>query len=184
MLTLLVLIGIPLILILWVIGMYNRLVRNKNLVDEGWSNIDVQLKQRANLIPNLVTTVKGYAKHEKDLFTQVSQLRNQSLSAQSVAQQGMVENQLTQTLGRIFAVAEAYPDLKASQQFLDVQQQLSKLEDTIQMARRYYNGTVRNLNTMIESFPSNILAGMFQFTKRDFFELDDPGERAVPKVEF
>ncbi|MBN2010806.1 LemA family protein [candidate division KSB1 bacterium] len=184
MVSFLVVVGIPVLVILWAIGIYNRLIKAKNLVDEGWSNIDVQLKQRTNLIPNLVNTVKGYVKHERELLTNITQLRNQSLSASTVAQQGNVENTLSQSLGRLFAVAEAYPDLKANQQFLDVQQQLSQLEDNIQMARRYYNGTVRNLNTMIESFPNNLLAGTFHFSKREYFELDDPGERAVPKVEF
>lgn len=176
--------AILIIVAVWAMSIYNRLIKGRNLVDEGWSNIDVQLKQRANLIPNLVNTVKGYVTHEKDLLTQVTQLRNQSLNASSVAEQGQAESALTQTLGRLFAVAEAYPDLKANQQFLDVQQQLSQLEEKIQMARRYYNGTVRSQNILIESFPSNIIAGKFQFTKNDFFELEDSNERKVPKVEF
>lgn len=179
-----ILLAVPVVLIGWAISIYNRLIKGRNLVDEGWSNIDVQLKQRANLIPNLVNTVKGYVTHEKELLTKVTQLRNQSLNASTVAEQGQAENALTQTLGRLFAVAEAYPDLKANQQFLDVQQQLSQLEDKIQMARRYYNGTVRSLNTLIESFPSNIVAGRFRFTKRDFFELEDANDRKVPNVEF
>lgn len=179
-----IILAILVIVAVWAISIYNRLIKGKNLVDEGWSNIDVQLKQRANLIPNLVNTVKGYVTHEKDLLTQVTQLRNQSLNASTVAEQGQAENALTQTLGRLFAVAEAYPDLKANQQFLDVQQQLSQLEEKIQMARRYYNGTVRSLNTLIESFPSNIVAGRFNFTQRDFFELEDTNDRKVPKVEF
>lgn len=179
-----IILAILVIVAVWAISIYNRLIKGKNLVDEGWSNIDVQLKQRVNLIPNLINTVKGYVTHEKDLLTQVTQLRNQSLNASTVAEQGQAENALTQTLGRLFAVAEAYPDLKANQQFLDVQQQLSQLEEKIQMARRYYNGTVRSLNTLIESFPSNIVAGRFNFTKRDFFELEDTNDRKVPKVEF
>jgi len=179
-----IILAILVIVAVWAISIYNRLIKGKNLVDEGWSNIDVQLKQRANLIPNLISTVKGYVTHEKNLLTQVTQLRNQSLNASTVAEQGQAENALTQTLGRLFAVAEAYPDLKANQQFLDVQQQLSQLEEKIQMARRYYNGTVRSLNTLIESFPSNIVAGRFNFTKRDFFELEDTNDRKVPKVEF
>jgi len=179
-----IILAILVIVAVWAISIYNRLIKGKNLVDEGWSNIDVQLKQRVNLIPNLINTVKGYVTHEKNLLTQVTQLRNQSLNASTVAEQGQAENALTQTLGRLFAVAEAYPDLKANQQFLDVQQQLSQLEEKIQMARRYYNGTVRSLNTLIESFPSNIVAGRFNFTKRDFFELEDTNDRKVPKVEF
>lgn len=178
-----IILAILVIAAVWTISIYNRLIKGKNLVNEGWSNIDVQLKQRANLIPNLVNTVKGYVTHEKDLLTQITQLRNQSLNASTVNEQGQAENALTQTLGRLFAVAEDYPDLKANQQFLDVQQQLSQLEEKIQMARRYYNGTVRSLNTLIESFPNNIVAGRFNFSKRDFFELEDTNDRKVPKVE-
>jgi LemA protein len=184
MFSLIVILVILVLLAGWIISIYNRLVKAKNLVDEGWSNIDVVLKQRVNLIPNLVNTVKGYVKHEKKLLEQVTQLRNQSLSAKTVPEQGNVENALTQTLGRLFAVAEAYPDLKANQQFLDVQQQLSQLEEKIQMARRYYNGTARNLNTMTETFPSNLIAKTFNFGKREYFELEDDADRQVPKVKF
>ncbi len=168
----------------YLIYLYNALVSNKNLVAEGWSGIDVQLKRRADLIPNLVETVKGYASHEDKLFRDIAELRAKSISGGSVADQSAVGQAMTAALGRLFAVAEAYPELKADANFRDLQDKLSGIEDEIQMARRYYNGAVRNLNTMIESFPSNIVAGFFRFTGAEFFEIGDAAQRETPKVDF
>jgi len=164
--------------------MYNGLVRARNLVQEGWSGIDVQLKRRANLIPNLVEAVKGYMRHERGLLEKVTSLRSQSLKASDVADKARLEGALSRSLASVLAVAEAYPDLKANQNFLDLQAQLAAAEEEIQLARRYYNGTVRDLNTKIESFPGNMIAGFFGFKKAEFFEIEDPGDRQVPKVQF
>ena len=172
------------VLVVFFIAIYNKLVRLKNLVEEGWSGIDVQLKRRANLIPNLIETVKGYMGHERELLTKVTELRTQSMSAREVGEKGRLEGLLSRSLANVFAVAEGYPDLKANQNFLDLQNQLSDIEDQIQLARRYYNGTVRNLNIKVESFPSNIVAGMFNFIKAEFFEIEDEADRAVPSVQF
>ena len=169
---------------LWAVAIYNKLVRRRNLVQEGWSGIDVQLKRRANLIPNLLQTVKGYMKHERKVLTQVTKMRSQTMKAQSPGDRGRAEGALSQALVNLFDVAENYPDLKANQNFMDLQGQLAELEEQIQMARRYYNGSVRNLNITIESFPSNIVAGMFAFLRAQFFEIEDAADRAVPKVEF
>jgi LemA protein len=166
------------------IAIYNRFIRVRNLVEEGWSGIDVQLKRRTNLIPNLVEAVKGYMGHERELLSQITELRAQSMSARDVGEKGRLEGLLSRSLANVFAVAEGYPDLKANQNFLELQQQLSEIEEQIQMARRYYNGTVRNLNIQVESFPSNIVAGIFNFTKAEFFEIEDQAERAVPQVKF
>jgi LemA protein len=181
---LIVILGLVALIIVAVIAIYNKLVRLKNMVEEGWSGIDVQLKRRSNLIPNLVETVKGYMGHERDLLTKVTELRAQSMSAREVGEKGRVEGLLSRSLANLFAVAEGYPDLKANQNFLELQTELSAIEEQIQMARRYYNGTVRNLNIKVESFPSNIIAGMFNFIKAEFFEIEDPADRAVPKVAF
>ena len=172
------------LIIVAVIAIYNKLVRVRNLVEEGWSGIDVQLKRRANLIPNLIETVKGYMGHERDLLTKVTELRAQSMSAREVGEKGRLEGLLSGSLANVFAVAEGYPDLKANQNFSELQAQLSEIEEQIQLARRYYNGTVRNLNIQVESFPSNIIAGMFDFSKAEFFEIEDPADRAVPEVKF
>jgi LemA protein len=181
--TIIILIVVSL-LALFVIATYNKLVRLRNMVEEGWSGIDVQLKRRANLIPNLLETVKGYMGHERELLSKVSELRTQSMKAQDVGEKGRLEGMLSRSLANVFAVAEGYPDLKANQNFLELQTELSDLEEQIQMARRYYNGTVRNLNIQVESFPSSIIAGIFNFTKGAFFEIEDPAERAVPEVKF
>lgn len=180
------LIFLVLILVIPVLIMiiYNRLVKNKNLMEEGWSGIEVQLKRRTNLIPNLIESVKGYMKHEKELLSDITRLRSQSMKVNEVAEKSKLENALTRSLGNLFAVAESYPDLKANENFLDLQNELSEIEDQIQMSRRYYNGTVRNLNILIESFPSNIIANMFNFQKGTFFELDDAEEGSVPEVKF
>ncbi len=184
MIILLLLLGGAGLVLLLLIVLYNRLVRLRNMVREGWSGIDVQLKRRANLIPNLVETVKGYVGHERDLLEKVTQLRSQSLQTDDLVEKQRVESALTGGLARLFAVAEGYPELKANQNFQDLQSQLSEIEDQIQLARRYYNGTVRNYNIAIESFPGNLVAGWFAFQTAEFFEIEDPGDRAVPKVSF
>lgn len=167
-----------------IIVLFNRLVRTRQMAREAWSGIDVQLKRRTDLVPNLVDAVKGYAAHERDVLNEVTALRgaSQALPAGAVSQRGPVEGALSRALGRLLAVAEAYPDLKASGNFLELQEQLSALENELQMARRYYNGAVRNLNILIESFPSNMVARPFGFTPMDYFELTDTAERAVPEV--
>ena len=163
---------------------FNSLVRSRQMANEAWSGIDVQLKRRGELVPNLVESVKGYAAHERELLQRVVELRNaaQALPSADVERRAEVEGALSLAVKRIFALAEAYPDLKASTNFLELQQELSRLEDEIQMARRYYNGAVRNLNTLVQSFPSNVVAGAFRFDERKFFELSDAREAAVPSV--
>ena len=168
----------------YLVWAYNALVKNKNLVEEGWSGIDVQLRRRADLIPNLIETVKGYAAHEDKLFHDIAELRAKSISGGSVAEQSAVGQAMSQALGKLFAVAEAYPELKADANFRDLQDKLAGIEDEIQLSRRYYNGAVRNLNTMIESFPTNIIASQFKFEKAEFFEIGDAAAREVPKVDF
>jgi LemA protein len=170
----------------WAIVAYNGLVRQRQLSQEGWSGIDVQLKRRADLIPNLLESVKGYMAHERDTLEAVTQARTNAMAAAngSPEQRAAAEGILSQALGKLMAVAEAYPDLKASQNFLQFQGELSNTENEIQLARRYYNGTARDLNTAVESFPSNILANIFHFTKVQFFEIDNPADRAVPTVKF
>jgi len=171
-------------IVLYAVGLYNKLVRNKNMVAEGWSGIEVQLKRRTNLIPNLIETVKGYMAHESGLLSEIVKLRSRSKETLTVAEKSLIESDLTRSLGDLLALAEAYPDLKASQNFLDLQDDLSHIESEIQMARRYYNGTVRNLNISIESFPSNLIAERFRFEKADFFEIENNTEREVPEVHF
>ena len=167
-----------------VAGIYNGLVQLKVRADNCWSDIDIQLKRRHDLIPNLVETVKGYAAHEKGTFEDVARYRSAAMAATSATDRAEAEGQLTQALRGLLAVAEAYPDLKANTQFQALQQSLSELEESLQNARRYYNAVVRDLNTKIQSFPSNIIAGMFNFQQRSFFEIADPTERAVPTVKF
>ena len=179
-----ILLGIIAAAAIWLIAAYNGLVKNKNLVAEGWSGIDVQLRRRADLIPNLIETVKGYAAHEDKLFRDIAELRAKSISGGSVAEQSAVGQAMSQALGKLFAIAEAYPELKADANFRDLQDKLSGIEDEIQLSRRYYNGAVRNLNTMIESFPSNLIASNFGFSKAEFFEIGDAADRQVPKVDF
>lgn len=179
-----ILLGLVVLVAAYLIYAYNALVSNKNLVAEGWSGIDVQLRRRADLIPNLIETVKGYAAHEDKLFRDIAELRAKSIAGGSVGEQSAVGQAMTAALGRLFALAEAYPQLKADANFRDLQDKLSGIEDEIQMARRYYNGAARNLNTMIESFPSNLVANSFQFHKAEFFEIGDEAARQVPKVDF
>jgi len=166
------------------IVIFNRLVWTRQMANEAWSGIDVQLKRRAELVPNLVETVKGYAAHERGVLEDVVRLRGQAgaLSRDDVVHRAQVEGALSLALGKLMALAENYPDLKASRNFLDLQQQLSTLENELQMARRYYNGAVRNQNVLVQSFPSNVVAGMFGFGERPFFELSSEAERAVPQV--
>ncbi|MCD1633496.1 LemA family protein [Martelella mediterranea] len=186
MITLIVVIVIIGALIGFVVSLYNALVRARQTAEEAWSGIDVQLKRRADLIPNLVETVKGYASHERGTLEEVVEKRNkaQSVATNDVAGRAQAEGELSQALGRLFALSEAYPDLKANQNFADLQASLEKTESEIQMARRYYNGAARDLNIKVESFPSNIIAGQFGFQKRDYFEIEEPGDRAVPNVSF
>lgn len=179
----LILIIIVAILALWVVMTYNGLIRLKNRVDEAWSDIDVQLKRRYDLIPNLISTVKGYATHEKELFERVTEARTQAMGAQNPADKEKAENMLSGTLKSLFAVAENYPDLKANQNFLELQRELTDTEDKIQASRRFYNGNVRDFNTKIEVFPTNIFAGMLHFVKREFFQADATEKENV-KVEF
>lgn len=171
--------------VVYAVVVFNGLVRTRQMANEAWSGIDVQLKRRSDLVPNLVDSVKGYAAHERTVLEQVTELRNRAraLPEGDVAARAQAEGALSAALGRLFALAENYPDLKASGNFLGLQQQLSDLENELQMARRYYNGTVRNLNVLVQSFPSNLLAGLFGFAARDYFELSDGGERAAPVVE-
>ena len=175
---------ILIVIVVYAIMIFNRLTRQRNLVREGWSGIDVQLKRRTDLIPNLVETVKAYAAHEHGVLEDVAQKRATSIAADNVAGQADAERALQGSLARLFAVAEAYPALKADKNFLSLQQELAEIEDQLQMARRYYNGTVRNLNISIQSFPSNLVAGPLGFHEEPFFELDDRKEAAAPSVAF
>ena len=182
--TLLVLVIVLLVIGLIIAGMYNSLVQLRVRADSAWSDIDVQLKRRHDLIPNLVETVKGYAAHEKGTFENVAKYRSAAMSATSVEERGQAEGMLTQALRGLLAVAEAYPQLRASEQFQSLQASLNQLEDALQNSRRYYNAVVRDLNTKIQSFPTNIIAGMFNFQQRQFFEIADATERNVPAVKF
>ena len=181
---------IILIIVVVVVGYaviaYNNLVRQRQLSQEGWSGIDVQLKRRADLIPNLLESVKGYMAHERETLEAVTQARTNAMAVSNGTpeQRAGAEGILSQALGKLFAVAEAYPDLKASQNFLQFQGELSNTENEIQLSRRYYNGTARDLNTAVESFPSNILANIFHFEKVQYFEIENAADRAVPTVKF
>ncbi len=180
----LIIIAVIVVLGLILVGIYNGMVRARNRVDEAWSGIDVQLKRRHDLIPNLVETVKGYATHEREVFEAVTQARAAAMGAQTPAQSAAAEGALTGALGRLFAVAEAYPQLRASENFQQLQAELTNTEDQISGARRIYNGNVQDYNTRIQTFPGAVLAGPFGFTKREFFEIDSPGDRDVPTVSF
>ena len=169
---------------LYIIYLYNALVRSRNMVEEGWSGIDVQLKRRADLVPNLVETVKGYAAHEKTVLQEVTAARTAATGARSVEGTRDAANMMTAALRHLFAVAEAYPDLKADANYRELQTQLAETEDMIQKARRYYNGAVRALNTAVEQFPSNLVAGQFRFTRAEYFEIEDPANRDLPTVDF
>lgn len=165
------------------IGIYNGLITLKNRVDEAWSDIDVQLKRRYDLIPNLINTVKGYAAHEKELLEKITQARAQAMGAQTPGEKQEAENALSGTLKSLFAVSENYPDLKANQNFLELQRELTDTEDKIQASRRFYNGNVRDFNTKLETFPTNVMAGMLNFSKREFFAVDE-SERENVNVQF
>jgi LemA protein len=186
MIVLLVLLALVVIVFFWVIGLYNTLVRARNDMKNAWAQIDVQLKRRYDLIPNLVETVKGYAKHERGTLEAVVQARQQAInvSGADVAQRAQAENALSQTLRSLFAVAEAYPDLKANQNFLALQEELASTENKIGFARQYFNDAVMKLNNMIQMFPSNIVATMFHFQPGGFFEVTDAAQREAPKVAF
>lgn len=168
---------------LWLMTVFNGLVRLRNRVQEAWSDIDVQLKRRYDLIPNLINTVKGYAKHESSVFENVTKARSQAMQAGTPAEQAEAENMLTGALKSLFAVSEAYPDLKASDNFMNLQQELTDTENKIKSSRRFYNGQVRDFNTKIEIFPNNIIAGMLGFVKSEFFEAGEE-EKATPQVQF
>jgi LemA protein len=176
-------IGVVALVVVWSIWAFNRLVRYRNRADEGWSQIDVQLRRRYDLIPNLIATVEGYAAHERETFEAVTRARAQAESAQGVAGQANAENAVTAGLRQLLAVAENYPDLKANQNFLALQEELTGTESKIAYSRQYYNDQVRLLNTAIESFPSSILANLFHFSRREFFDIEDAA-RAPIQVDF
>jgi LemA protein len=183
-LVLLAVIFIPLVVILlWVIGVYNALVRLRNEVKNAWSQIDVQLKRRHDLIPNLIETVKGYMTHERDTLENITKARAGAMAAQGVKETAQAENMLSQALGGLRVAVEAYPDLKANTNFLQLQEELTSTENKISFARQFFNDQVLGFNNKIEMFPSNIIAGMFNFKKEDFFEIEE-SEKAVPKVSF
>jgi LemA protein len=181
---LIVLAVIVLGLLAWVAGAYNGLVRLRNQVENAWAQIDVQLKRRCDLIPNLVETVKGYAKHERETLEKVIQARNMALAAKTVGERAEAENVLSGTLKSLFAVAEAYPDLKANQNFLRLQEELTSTENKIAFSRQFYNDSVMTYNTQIEVFPQNLIAGLFHFVRREFFEVKEEAAREAPKVSF
>ncbi|MFO0781230.1 MAG: LemA family protein [Candidatus Gracilibacteria bacterium] len=179
-----IILGVVVLILFFAIGIYNGLIQLKNKVDEAWADIETQLKRRYDLIPNIVETVKGYAGHEKSTLENVIKARNSAMSAGTFADKAQAENMLSGTLKSLFALAENYPDLKANQNFLDLQQTLKDIEDHLQLSRRYYNATVRDFNTKVELFPNNIFAGIFNFKRRDFFQTDSEEERKNVKVSF
>lgn len=172
------------VLLIWTILKYNSFVKLRNLMNEAWSGIDVQLKRRYDLIPNLVSTVKGYSQHEKQVFQEVARMRSVAMSATTIQQKSEAEVGLSHALKTLFAVAENYPELKANQNFLDLQKELTNIENQIQLSRRYYNGVVRNYNTAIEVFPGNLISMIFNFKRAPFFELNINQERENPEVKF
>jgi len=174
-----------LLVLITAVWLYNRLVRNRNQVSEAWAGIDVQLQKRSELVPNLVQTVKGYAAHESDVLEGVVRVRSGGTAgaAEDIAARAELETQLSRSLGRLFALAEAYPDLKASQGFQQLHSSLVEIEDQLQFARRYYNGAVRDNNNLVEGFPSNLVANMFNFRQAEFFEIELSSQRSAPSVE-
>lgn len=178
-----VILALIVLIILWMIGAYNGFIKLRNRKDEAWSDIDVQLKRRYDLIPNLINTVKGYADHEKGTFEKVTEARTKAMNAESVAEHAQAENMLTGALKSLFAVSENYPELKANENFLELQRELSDTENKIQAARRFYNTNVRDWNTSVESFPNNVLANIFSFKIAEFFELDEAEGEARNPVE-
>ncbi len=179
-----IIIAVAVLVVLWVIGIFNGLVRLVNRTKEAWSDIDVQLKRRYDLIPNLVETVKGYAAHEKSAFEAVTNARAKALGAQTVAEKEQADNMVTSALKSIFAIAEAYPQLRAVESFTKLQDELSDTENKIQAARRFYNGNVRDLNTKLEMFPYNVIGNLFKFAKREFFGIENEAEKAPVAVKF
>lgn len=184
--TTIIILGLIVAIGLYIMTTYNGLVRTRQMVEEAWSGIDVQLKRRSDLIPNLIETVKGFAAHEKETLAEVTAMRTAAAAVPDgdVAGRAQAEGLLGAALGRFMAVAEAYPDLKSNENFLELQKTLETTESEIQMARRYYNGSVRELNVKVESFPSNLIANQFGFILADYFEIDDPADRALPEVKF
>ncbi len=182
----LIILAIVVAIVGYAIFIFNDLVAKRQLKEEGWSGIDVQLKRRTDMIPNLLETVKGYMGHERETLEAVTKARADATAGANAgpAARSQLEGALSGALGRLLAIAEAYPDLKANTTFLEFQDALRSVEDEIQLARRYYNGTVRNLNTLVESFPSNVVANGFKFDKAEYFELENEADRAVPSVKF
>jgi len=181
---LIIVLAIIAIAVLYGVFVYNKLVRFRTLVEEAWSGINVQLKKRHDLIPNLMETVKGYASHERETFESVTRARTSAIQAQDVKTQEAAENQLSGALMRLMAISERYPELKANQNFMQLQEQLGTIETDIEKSRRYYNGAVRQKNIAIDTFPSNMVANMFNFEKSVFFELENEAEKAVPQIKF
>ncbi len=180
----LVVLAVIVVVVLWIIGSYNGLVRLRNQLDNAWAQIDVQLKRRHDLIPNLVETVKGYAKHERGTLEAVIQARNMAVNAKTIGERAEAENVLTGALKSLFAVAEAYPELKANQNFMALQEELTGTENKVAFSRQFYNDSVMTYNNQIQIFPSNLVANMFGFAKRDFFEVKAEAEREAPQVSF
>lgn len=180
----LIVLGVVVLLLLWGVGIYNGLIRLLNLTKEGWSGIEVQLKRRSDLIPNLVETVKGYAAHEQGTFEAITKARAAATAAATPEDRAKAEGQISALVGRIVAIAEAYPELKANQNFLELQRELSNVEEQLNLSRRYYNGAARNYNTAIQTVPQNIVAGVTGFVAAEFFEIEDPADREAPKVSF
>ncbi len=181
---LIIVLALVALILLWVIWAYNSFIKLVHRATEAWADIDTQLKRRYDLIPNLIETVKGYAKQESSVLENVTKARSQAMQAGSTAEKGAAENMLSDTLKSLFAVSESYPDLKSNQNFLELQKELSDTENKIQAARRFYNGNVRDLNIAIDSFPGNIIAGIFSFKKREFFELEEAAAREPVAVKF
>lgn len=175
---------IAVLIVLWVVAVYNGLIKRRNRTKEAWADIDVQLKRRYDLIPNLVETVKGYATHERELFEKVTEARSRAMGAKSIKEHSDAENALSSTLKTLFAVSENYPQLRASENFLELQKELTDTEDKVQAARRFYNNNVMELNTKIESFPANLIASTFGFKQMELFELAEKEEREPVKVQF
>jgi len=184
MIALLVILAIAVVLVISIITIYNNLVRYRNEVKNAWSQIDVQLKRRHDLIPNLIETVKGYMDHERELLENITKARSQAMNARNMDERRDAENQLSGAMGQFYVVVENYPDLKANQNFLSLQEELTSTENKISFARQLYNDQVMKLNNKIQMFPSNIVAGMFNFQKEEFFEIEDPAQREAPQVSF
>ncbi|NCF74976.1 MAG: LemA family protein [Xanthomonadaceae bacterium] len=179
-----IVLGAIVIVIIWLVAVYNGLIKSKNRTEESWSDIDVQLKRRYNLIPNLIETVKGYAAHERELFEKVTKARTVAMGANTTGEKAQAENMLSGTLKSLFAVAENYPNLKANENFAKLQDELSDTENKIQAARRFYNGNVRDFNIKLQVFPTNVIAKQLGFNKKDFFGIENEEEKEVPKVKF